>query len=194
MLALTLTGCGDENAGGDSSGGIATPLPISTMTAADFHAIGVAAGARPLPAGTPLAPALAASEDALDDFLAEACTGSAPLLMPTLYAYASQVPAYEALFDLLAQQCEPSELMLDRLRGRVATSIVSSQRFLDKLARVSSTATFCGDLDDYSIISSVVIGLAARKLRLSDTDEALVEFGVDLLVKDCPYLLSRVAG
>lgn len=189
LLMLLLAGC--DSATDDTQTSPRTPVFISTMTESDFHAIGVAARAPAIASGTALAPAMHAEEASLQTYISTACGGTKPLLLPSLTAFPSEVPAYEALFENLAAQCELTTTQLDRLRGGVAASISSNQELLGSLPG-ESTSQFCTQLDEAGPLTSFIISAAATKLHLDESESKLLEIGVELMVKGCPQLLPRV--
>ena len=192
LILLLVAGC--ESAGNDTQTSPRTPGFLSTMTEGDFHAIGVAAGAPAIASGTALAPAMHADEASLQTYISTACGGTKPILLPSLTAFPSEVPAYEALFENLAAQCELTTTQLDRLRGGVAASIASNQELLGKLPSGSSTSQFCTQLDEAGPLTSFVISAAAAKLHLDETESKILEIGVELMVNGCPELLTRVTS
>ena len=192
LATLLLAGC--DSSSDDTHTSSQTTVLISTMTEDDFHAIGVAAMAPAIANGAPLAPAMHADEGNLQTYISTACGGTKPLLLPSLAVFPTEVPAYEALFENLAAQCDLTTTQLDRLRGGVAASIASNQELLAKLSGTSSATQFCTQLEDAGPLTSFVIGAAAAKLHLDETESKVLEIGVDLMVKGCPELLPRVTG
>jgi hypothetical protein len=183
--------------GGGGGGGYPTFHPVRNLTAAEFHAIGVAAQAPPLANGETPAQRLGVDADAVNGYATQLCDGRPALVLPTLSAFSNQVPAYEAIFTAVRDNCSgAAETALARQRGYVASSITRSQEFIDRLTHTpsSSVTSFCDRLDRSEDINSTVISTAAEKLGAGDTEVKLLEFGVKLLINNCTDLLGRVTG
>jgi hypothetical protein len=198
---LALGGCSSSrDAGGGRGGAGGTGLPIGTLDAAKFHAIGVAAGAPALPSAESVPQVLHVDTEVAKTYFQDVCRRATLITLPGLIAYPNQVPAYEFIFAQVQQQPQScpgaTTEFLDHQRGNVATSMVSSQAFLDRLNGTSSSRVtgFCDGLEKTQQIDSTLISAAADKLGVDETGAKLLEFGVELLVKNCAQLLDRVTG
>jgi hypothetical protein len=195
---LALTGCRSSSGrGGSGGGGVGTPLPISTLSAAKFHAIGVAVSAPVVTSLESAAQTLNTQPATVQSYFRDVCQHATLITLPGLIAFPSQVPAYEFIFDQVQQNC-PSATpdFLDHQRGNVATSVVHSQAFLDQLTGTSSSRVnrFCDGLEQSKDIDSELISAAAEKVGVSETGGKLLEFGVDLMITNCVDLLERISG
>ena len=191
-LSLGAVACDKKtNEGGADPLPDPTPTTLATMSAEDFHQIGVRAFAFILPGYRTPAQVLGVYPDDVISYEQALCDGSYAAL-PGTRIYPSQVPAFEAIFTDLARSCPSASYRLSAERARVAGVMNDNEG--ERIASLfqTNTSPFCESFHENEPITSFVLKAAMTKLHVDEEGVMLAELGVKLLDAKCPQFTHQL--